>query len=93
MEHKYVGLPAWVTGELGGFTDDSLTDGLLKDRTGSTPIAARHRYCSTVLCLSLYIALTLKIPKIYVFKQGNNFLYEGVKWVSVIQKGYYTVLR
>ncbi|KAL6102887.1 cep112 [Pungitius sinensis] len=37
------GLPDWVTGELGGYADDSLTASLLKDRVSSTPIAAHHR--------------------------------------------------
>ncbi|XP_026180416.1 centrosomal protein of 112 kDa isoform X2 [Mastacembelus armatus] len=43
LEHSNAGLPDWVTGELGGYTDDSLAVGLLKDRTSSTPIAAHHR--------------------------------------------------
>ncbi|XP_068575184.1 centrosomal protein of 112 kDa [Cebidichthys violaceus] len=38
-EHSHAGLPDWVTGELGGYTDDSL----LKDRASSTPVAAHHR--------------------------------------------------
>ncbi|XP_062422190.1 centrosomal protein of 112 kDa [Pungitius pungitius] len=42
-EHCNAGLPDWVTGELGGYTDDSLTASLLKDRVSSTPIAAHHR--------------------------------------------------
>uniref|UniRef100_UPI0037E9BDD6 centrosomal protein of 112 kDa n=1 Tax=Semicossyphus pulcher TaxID=241346 RepID=UPI0037E9BDD6 len=42
-EHSNTGLPDWVTGERGGCADDSLTAGLLKDRTSSTPIAAHHR--------------------------------------------------
>ncbi|KAM7386838.1 hypothetical protein PAMA_009460 [Pampus argenteus] len=42
VEHSNAGLPDWVTGELGAFSDDSLV-GLLKDRTGSTPNAAHHR--------------------------------------------------
>ncbi|XP_042361086.1 centrosomal protein of 112 kDa isoform X2 [Plectropomus leopardus] len=42
-EQSNAGLPDWVTGELGGYTDDSLTASLLKDKTSSTPIAARHR--------------------------------------------------
>ncbi|XP_035510240.1 centrosomal protein of 112 kDa [Morone saxatilis] len=42
VEHSKAGLPDWVTGELGGY-DDSLTGGLLKDRTSSTPVAAHHR--------------------------------------------------
>uniref|UniRef100_A0A7N8YAB5 Centrosomal protein 112 n=1 Tax=Mastacembelus armatus TaxID=205130 RepID=A0A7N8YAB5_9TELE len=48
LEHSNAGLPDWVTGELGGYTDDSLAVGLLKDRTSSTPIAAHHRYLSSV---------------------------------------------
>uniref|UniRef100_A0A3B4YPC4 Centrosomal protein 112 n=1 Tax=Seriola lalandi dorsalis TaxID=1841481 RepID=A0A3B4YPC4_SERLL len=48
VQHSNAGLPDWVTGELGGYTDDSLTVGLLKDRTSSTPIATHHRYFSTV---------------------------------------------
>ncbi|XP_008285766.1 centrosomal protein of 112 kDa [Stegastes partitus] len=40
-ELHHVGLPDWVTGELGGPADDSLTLGLLKD--SSTPTAARYR--------------------------------------------------
>uniref|UniRef100_A0A3B4U3L4 Centrosomal protein 112 n=1 Tax=Seriola dumerili TaxID=41447 RepID=A0A3B4U3L4_SERDU len=47
VQHSNAGLPDWVTGELGGYTDDSLTVGLLKDRTSSTPIATHHRYFST----------------------------------------------
>nr|XP_033500681.1 centrosomal protein of 112 kDa isoform X3 [Epinephelus lanceolatus] len=43
VEHSNAGLPDWVTGELGGYADDSLTASLLKDRTSSTPIAAHHR--------------------------------------------------
>ncbi|XP_056258410.1 centrosomal protein of 112 kDa isoform X3 [Seriola aureovittata] len=43
VQHSNAGLPDWVTGELGGYTDDSLTVGLLKDRTSSTPIATHHR--------------------------------------------------
>ncbi|GLD66148.1 centrosomal protein of 112 kDa-like protein, partial [Lates japonicus] len=43
LEHSNAGLPDWVTGELGGYTDDTLTLGLLKDRTSSTPIATHHR--------------------------------------------------
>uniref|UniRef100_A0A7N6AN79 DUF4485 domain-containing protein n=1 Tax=Anabas testudineus TaxID=64144 RepID=A0A7N6AN79_ANATE len=42
VEHKNADLPDWVTGELGGHPDNSLTIGLLKDRT-STQIAAHHR--------------------------------------------------
>lgn len=47
--HSGAGLPDWVTGELGGFTDDSLAIGMLKDRPSSTPVATHHRYCSTAL--------------------------------------------
>uniref|UniRef100_A0A8C9YPQ4 Centrosomal protein 112 n=1 Tax=Sander lucioperca TaxID=283035 RepID=A0A8C9YPQ4_SANLU len=43
VEHSNAGLPDWVTGELGGYTGDSLTASLLKDRVRSTPIAAHHR--------------------------------------------------
>ncbi|XP_029293387.1 centrosomal protein of 112 kDa isoform X3 [Cottoperca gobio] len=42
-EHSNAGLPDWVTGELGGYTDDTLAASLLKDRTSSSPIAAHHR--------------------------------------------------
>ncbi|XP_031727952.1 centrosomal protein of 112 kDa isoform X2 [Anarrhichthys ocellatus] len=38
MEHSHAGLPDWVTGELGGYTDD----GLLKDIARSTPVTAHH---------------------------------------------------
>ncbi|XP_030264210.1 centrosomal protein of 112 kDa isoform X2 [Sparus aurata] len=41
--HSGAGLPDWVTGELGGFTDDSLAIGMLKDRPSSTPVATHHR--------------------------------------------------
>ncbi|XP_034075909.1 centrosomal protein of 112 kDa isoform X1 [Gymnodraco acuticeps] len=41
--HSRAELPDWLTGELGGHTDDSLAASLLKDRTSSTPITARHR--------------------------------------------------
>ncbi|KAM6913720.1 centrosomal protein of 112 kDa [Lycodopsis pacificus] len=37
-EHSHAGLPDWVTGELGGYADDSL----LKDIASSTPVAAHH---------------------------------------------------
>lgn len=37
-------LPEWVTGELGGFTDEALSLSLLKDRVSSTPVTAHHRY-------------------------------------------------
>ncbi|XP_070704230.1 centrosomal protein of 112 kDa [Pempheris klunzingeri] len=43
VEHSNAGLPDWVTGELGGHADASLTVGLLKDRTSSTPFATHHR--------------------------------------------------
>ncbi|KAM7372030.1 hypothetical protein PAMP_009227 [Pampus punctatissimus] len=43
VEHSNAGLPDWVTGELGAFSDDSLVVGLLKDRSSSTPNAAHHR--------------------------------------------------
>ncbi|XP_029014904.1 centrosomal protein of 112 kDa isoform X2 [Betta splendens] len=36
-------LPDWVTGELGGHADDSLTEGLLKDRASTTQRPARQR--------------------------------------------------
>ncbi|XP_077939947.1 centrosomal protein of 112 kDa isoform X3 [Gasterosteus aculeatus] len=42
-EQSNAGLPDWVTGELGGYSDDCLTASLLKDRVSSTPIAAHHR--------------------------------------------------
>ncbi|XP_024920346.1 centrosomal protein of 112 kDa isoform X1 [Cynoglossus semilaevis] len=35
-------LPEWVTGELGGFTDEALSLSLLKDRVSSTPVTAHH---------------------------------------------------
>ncbi|XP_010768276.1 centrosomal protein of 112 kDa-like, partial [Notothenia coriiceps] len=41
--HSRAELPDWLTGELGGHTDDSLAASLLKDRTSSTPITARNR--------------------------------------------------
>ncbi|KAK9535053.1 hypothetical protein VZT92_007458 [Zoarces viviparus] len=37
-EHSHAGLPDWVTGELGGYADDSL----LKDIATSTPVTAHH---------------------------------------------------
>ncbi|CAK6964763.1 centrosomal protein of 112 kDa isoform X2 [Scomber scombrus] len=43
VEHSNAGLPDWVTGELGAYTDDSFVVGLLKDITSSTPNAAHHR--------------------------------------------------
>ncbi|XP_028456384.1 centrosomal protein of 112 kDa isoform X2 [Perca flavescens] len=43
VDHSNAGLPDWVTGELGGYTGDSLAASLLKDRVISTPIAAHHR--------------------------------------------------
>ncbi|XP_060882474.1 centrosomal protein of 112 kDa isoform X5 [Labrus mixtus] len=43
VEHSTAGIPEWVTGELGGCSDDSLTVGHLKDRSSSTPVAAHHR--------------------------------------------------
>uniref|UniRef100_A0AAQ4P4B7 Centrosomal protein 112 n=1 Tax=Gasterosteus aculeatus aculeatus TaxID=481459 RepID=A0AAQ4P4B7_GASAC len=46
-EQSNAGLPDWVTGELGGYSDDCLTASLLKDRVSSTPIAAHHRYNPT----------------------------------------------
>ncbi|KAM9746009.1 centrosomal protein of 112 kDa isoform 2-T2 [Menidia menidia] len=42
-EQSNRGLPDWVTGELGGFADDSLVVDLLKDKPSSTPVAAHHR--------------------------------------------------
>ncbi|KAF0032669.1 hypothetical protein F2P81_014959 [Scophthalmus maximus] len=42
-DHSNAGLPDWVTGELGGYTDDSFSVGLLKDRISSTPVATHHR--------------------------------------------------
>uniref|UniRef100_A0A8C5DHG2 DUF4485 domain-containing protein n=1 Tax=Gouania willdenowi TaxID=441366 RepID=A0A8C5DHG2_GOUWI len=44
LEHGNRGLPEWVTGELGGSTQDSLTLDQLKDRPGATPTAASSRY-------------------------------------------------
>ncbi|XP_047183936.1 centrosomal protein of 112 kDa isoform X3 [Scophthalmus maximus] len=41
-DHSNAGLPDWVTGELGGYTDDSFSVGLLKDRISSTPVATHH---------------------------------------------------
>ncbi|XP_075942136.1 centrosomal protein of 112 kDa [Anarhichas minor] len=41
-EHSHAGLPDWVTGELGGYTDDSLAASLLKDIAHSTPVTAHH---------------------------------------------------
>ncbi|XP_071766552.2 centrosomal protein of 112 kDa [Centroberyx gerrardi] len=43
MEQSNAGLPDWVTGELGGHTDDSWAIGLRKDRTSSSPTAAHLR--------------------------------------------------
>ncbi|XP_034749865.1 centrosomal protein of 112 kDa isoform X2 [Etheostoma cragini] len=43
VEHSNAGLPDWVTGELGGYTGDSLAASLLKDRVSSTPNAAHER--------------------------------------------------
>ncbi|XP_020491915.1 centrosomal protein of 112 kDa isoform X2 [Labrus bergylta] len=43
VEHSTAGIPEWVTGELGGCSDDSLAVGHLKDRSSSTPVAAHHR--------------------------------------------------
>ncbi|XP_037647681.1 centrosomal protein of 112 kDa [Sebastes umbrosus] len=43
VENGNARLPDWVTGELGGYPDDSLTASLLKDRASSTPVAAHHR--------------------------------------------------
>ncbi|XP_034396340.1 centrosomal protein of 112 kDa isoform X3 [Cyclopterus lumpus] len=43
VEQSNAALPGWVTGELGGYTDDSLAASLLQDRASSTPIAAHHR--------------------------------------------------
>ncbi|XP_068193878.1 centrosomal protein of 112 kDa isoform X2 [Antennarius striatus] len=42
-KHSNPGLPDWVTGELCGYTDDSLVADLLKDIKSSTPTAAHHR--------------------------------------------------
>uniref|UniRef100_A0A8C5DB39 DUF4485 domain-containing protein n=1 Tax=Gouania willdenowi TaxID=441366 RepID=A0A8C5DB39_GOUWI len=52
LEHGNRGLPEWVTGELGGSTQDSLTLDQLKDRPGATPTAASSRYsmCSHYHC-------------------------------------------
>ncbi|XP_030590745.1 centrosomal protein of 112 kDa isoform X1 [Archocentrus centrarchus] len=43
VEHGDRGLPDWVTGELSGCSDDSLTMELLKDRPSSTPVKDHHR--------------------------------------------------
>ncbi|XP_071329827.1 centrosomal protein of 112 kDa [Trachinotus anak] len=43
VQHSNAGLPDWVTGELGDYTDNSLIVGLLQDKTSSTPIASHHR--------------------------------------------------
>ncbi|KAM6966882.1 centrosomal protein of 112 kDa isoform 2-T2 [Tautogolabrus adspersus] len=43
VEHSSAGIPEWVTGELGGCSDDSLAVGHLKDRSSSTSVAAHHR--------------------------------------------------
>ncbi|CAJ1074972.1 centrosomal protein of 112 kDa isoform X2 [Xyrichtys novacula] len=43
VEHNNAALPDWVTGELSGCHDESLTVGLLKERSSSTPVAAHHR--------------------------------------------------
>ncbi|XP_060946862.1 centrosomal protein of 112 kDa [Limanda limanda] len=42
-QQSNAGLPDWVTGELSGSTDDSLTVGLLKDRASSSPAGTHHR--------------------------------------------------
>nr|XP_019957444.1 PREDICTED: centrosomal protein of 112 kDa isoform X1 [Paralichthys olivaceus]XP_019957445.1 PREDICTED: centrosomal protein of 112 kDa isoform X1 [Paralichthys olivaceus] len=42
-EQSNAGLPDWLTGELGDFTDDSLSVGLLKDRPSSTPVGTHRR--------------------------------------------------
>ncbi|XP_056263387.1 centrosomal protein of 112 kDa isoform X2 [Pseudoliparis swirei] len=43
VEQSDAGLPDWVTGELGRYSDDSLAASLLQDPASSTPIAAHHR--------------------------------------------------
>ncbi|XP_029364407.1 centrosomal protein of 112 kDa isoform X2 [Echeneis naucrates] len=43
VKHSSSGLPDWIKGELGGYTEDSSVVGLLKDRTSSTPINTHHR--------------------------------------------------
>ncbi|TNN85462.1 Centrosomal protein [Liparis tanakae] len=43
VEQSDAGLPDWVTGELGRYSDDSLAASLLQDPACSTPIAAHHR--------------------------------------------------
>uniref|UniRef100_A0A3B5LS62 Centrosomal protein 112 n=1 Tax=Xiphophorus couchianus TaxID=32473 RepID=A0A3B5LS62_9TELE len=48
-EQSNRGLPDWVTGELSGCADESLAMDLLKDRSGSTPITAHHRWVTTII--------------------------------------------
>ncbi|XP_063327855.1 centrosomal protein of 112 kDa isoform X6 [Pelmatolapia mariae] len=43
VEHGVRSLPDWVTGELSGCSDDSLTMDLLKDKPSSTPVKDHHR--------------------------------------------------
>ncbi|XP_013120254.1 centrosomal protein of 112 kDa isoform X6 [Oreochromis niloticus] len=43
VEHGVRSLPDWVTGELSGCPDDSLTMDLLKDKPSSTPVKDHHR--------------------------------------------------
>lgn len=59
MENSNSDLPDWVTGELGGHADDSLTVGLLKDRTSTTQVAAHQRYLSTIFHLGVKCNLNI----------------------------------
>ncbi|XP_042078138.1 centrosomal protein of 112 kDa isoform X3 [Haplochromis burtoni] len=43
VEHGVRSLPDWVTGELSGCSDDSLTMDLFKDKPSSTPVKDHHR--------------------------------------------------
>ena len=62
MEQSNRGLPDWVTGELSGFTDDSLAVDLLKDRPSSTPVAAHHRYFTTLTTGAQTLVSNLQSP-------------------------------
>ncbi|XP_068434263.1 centrosomal protein of 112 kDa isoform X2 [Clinocottus analis] len=44
VEQSIAGLPDWVMGELGGYTDDSLAASLLQDRAHSSPHHRRRLY-------------------------------------------------
>uniref|UniRef100_A0A3B4Z4I2 Centrosomal protein 112 n=1 Tax=Seriola lalandi dorsalis TaxID=1841481 RepID=A0A3B4Z4I2_SERLL len=73
VQHSNAGLPDWVTGELGGYTDDSLTVGLLKDRTSSTPIATHHRYFSTSYTCEIWFSAFFQIEmKIKVLESKHQ---------------------